>query len=326
MSTDPLRPAARPGLLRQRLIGALLVFWIAAGAVYWLRPDWYLDAEFARQRWMAGLSTEPVAFAGQHWVQATRGPADAPETVVLLHGLAGSKENWFDVVRHLPRDWRILVPDVAGFGGSEPSPDGDYRIPTQVARLHAWVEAQGLGRFHLAGHSMGGHVAGLYAATHPDRVRSLALVNSAGVPFPANDFQKQLEAGRNPFAVTKLADFDRFAALAFEHPPIAPPRVRAAYAARIAPRATLWHEVLRQLIAEDQRYLLQQQLGAIRAPVLVLWCDRDQMLDVGSVAAFEEGLPKATVEILPGCGHMTPMEEPRRTAELLAVLVTRAGP
>ncbi|MBK8284201.1 MAG: alpha/beta hydrolase [Ahniella sp.] len=299
--------------LRHRLIGMVLVFWMVLGAVYWLRPGLFLDADFARQRWMAGLHLEHIEFDGQLWVYAEGGKG---EPVVLVHGLAGSKENWYPTARYLD-GYHLYVPDLSGFGESENSPDGDYRVSTQVARLHAYVEALGLERFHLAGHSMGGHIAGVYAAEHPERVRSLSLVNSAGVPFPRNPFQAEVEGGGNPFVTPNLARFDRFIALAFKHPPFAPPRVRAAYAARTAPRAELWGQVLKQLIAEDQVYFLQTRLPELPARTLVLWCEDDQMLDVRSVDAFRAGLREPRIEVLPDCGHMTPMEAPKEAAALL---------
>lgn len=324
--TETAAPSPRSRFRRALSLigGALLGAMIGLGIVYAAWPGWFLDAEFTRQRMLARLTEHRVQFDDQSWVYVER--AGTGRTIVFVHGLAGSKENWYPTIRYLPPGDRILIPDLAGFGDSADSPDGDYRIATQVARLNAFVDALDIREFHLAGHSMGGHIAGLYAATHPDRVQSLSLLNAAGVPFPRNALQAELESGGNPFAVTDLAGFDRFAAMAFATPPYAPPRVRAAYAARIAPRAPLWRQALDQLVAEDQRYLLQQHLGDIKAPTLVLWCDRDQLLDVRSIDAFRAGLPGATIEVLNGCGHMTPMEAPEQTAALLSAQFAKARP
>lgn len=292
-------------------------------AVYCLRPAWLLEADFARQRWQAGVQRSELDVGIQHWVYVEGGQGDP---VLLVHGLAGSKENWYPTAAKLSDRYHLLIPDLPGFGESQDSPDGRYQVDVQVERLHDFVAAKGWTRFHLAGHSMGGHIAGLYAARYPEQVRSLSLVNAAGVPFPRNAFQAELEAGGNPFAATDLASLDRFLGMAFAKPPFAPARVRAAYAERIAERAPLWRGVLRQLIAEDQRYRLQAELPNIKAPTLVLWCDQDQLLDVASTNAFRAGLPGVNVQILTGCGHMTPMEAPTETAAALAATFAKATP
>ncbi|AVP99183.1 alpha/beta hydrolase [Ahniella affigens] len=292
-------------------------------SIYWFRPGWLLDADFARQRWQAGLSRAELDVGVQHWVYVEGGQGDP---VLLVHGLAGSKENWYPTARLLSPNYHLLIPDLPGFGESPDAADGHYQVDAQVERLHAFVTAKGWTRFHLAGHSMGGHIAGLYAAKYPESVRSLSLVNAAGVPFPRNAFQAELEQGGNPFAATDLQSLDRFLAMAFAKPPFAPARVRAAYAERIAARAPLWRGVLRQLITEDQRYRLQTELPNIKAPTLVLWCDQDALLDVLSTEVFRAEMPTATINVLKGCGHMTPMEAPTDTAAAMRAIFATAAP
>lgn len=314
---------AAPRRWRRWLTLILILLFAPVLAIYWFQPAWLLEADFARQRWQAGLHTSDLVVGIQRWIYVEGGQG---EPVLLVHGLAGSKENWYPTAAKLTDRYQVLIPDLPGFGESPDSADGRYQVDVQVERLHAFVAAKGWSRFHLAGHSMGGHIAGLYAARYPEQVRSLSLVNAAGVPFPRNAFQAELEAGGNPFAATDLESLDRFLAMAFAKPPFAPARVRAAYAARIAKRAPLWRGILRQLIAEDQRYRLQAELPNIQAPTLVLWCDQDQLLDVASTAAFQAGLPSADIEVLKGCGHMTPMEAPSDTAKALIANFAKAVP
>lgn len=283
-------------------------------SVYLLRPDLLLDAHFAMQRSLAGLSTHAVEVDGARWTYDEGGSG---EPVLLLHGMAGSKENWYLVAPYLKSDFHLYVPDQAGFGGSEAALDGDYRISAQVERLRAFADAMHLQRMHLVGHSMGGHIAGVFAARYPQRVASLSLISSAGVPFKRNAFQAILESGKNPFATESLEKFDQFMAMIFEKPPFIPARMRQVYAEHNAHRADLWSKILRRITSEKSRYYLQQKLPLISAPTLVLWCDRDQLLDVSSVDAFRAGLPDARIEVLKGCGHMPTMEQPQATAELL---------
>jgi abhydrolase domain-containing protein 6 len=296
------------------LLLALVALALALALVYWLRPGWMLDGYFAAQRWHAGVKEGDVSVAGANWRYVEGGSG---EPVLLLHGMAGSKENWLLLAPHLTGAYRVIAPDQAGFGGSAEALDNDYRISAQVERLREFVDAMKLQRFHLVGHSMGGHTAGVFAARYPERVQTLTLMSAAGVPFKANAFQALIERGENPFATETIEKFDAFMRMTFEHPPFAPPRLRQAYADRNAPRAWLWNGILRRIVSPKTRYFLQSKLADIKAPTLVLWCDRDQLLDVSSVDAFRAGLPQARIEILQGCGHMPMMEKPVETATLL---------
>lgn len=296
------------------LIVALVIAATACASVYFLRPAWLLEGYFAAQRWHAGMQLASVDVAGAPWRYVEGGSG---ETVLLVHGMAGSKENWMLMAPYLRDEFHLVAPDQAGFGDSADALDDDYRVSAQVERLREFADALQLQRFHLVGHSMGGQIAGIFAARYPDRVRSLSLMSSAGVPFKANAFQALIARGENPFATESVEKFDVFMRMTFTHPPFAPPRLRQAYAERNVRRAALWNRILRRISGEKSRYYLQQKLADIHAPTLVLWCDGDQLLDVSSTEAFRAGLPSADIEILQGCGHMPMMEQPRQTADLL---------
>lgn len=299
------------------MIGAAFAF-AGVGAVY-LVPDKVLDAELARKHWLAGVVDKSIDVNGQQWRYLERGPADG-DVVVLLHGLQADSSTWLDVLRHAPETRRYLIPDLPGFGGSPTPVDRDFRAATQAERVGQWLDALKVGRIDLAGHSMGGYIAGRFAAAHPERVRTLAFVDAAGVPFDANDFMRSLERGENPYKVTSREQFDAFLDQVFKHRPFLPGPVRDAYADRILPRADDWNTAMSALKAPDQRHGLVEVLPTLDMPSLVLWCRDDQVLDVSSVKVFEAGLPNERVVILDDCGHMPVMERPRDTADALATL------
>lgn len=298
------------------LAAALLLLPIAA---IYIAPGKVLDAELSRKHWFAGMVEKSIDVDGQHWRYLERGPADG-DVVVLLHGLQADSSNWLDVLMHAPETRRYLVPDLPGFGGSPTPADRDFRAAAQAERVNQWLDALNIGRIDLVGHSMGGYIAGRYAAAHPARIRTLAFVDAAGVPFDANDFIRTLERGENPYKVTTREQFDAFLDQVFKHRPFLPGPVRDAYADRIIPRAEDWNAAMTALKAPDQRYGLVDVLPALDMPSLVLWCRDDQVLDVSSVNTFEAGLPNERVVILDDCGHMPLMERPRDTAAALATL------
>lgn len=301
---------------------ALMLAGVVLGAplaAIFLAPDQVLDAELARKHWLAGVTEKHIEVDGQHWRYLERGPADG-DVVVLLHGLQADSSTWLDVLRHAPDTRRYLIPDLPGFGGSPTPPDRDFRAATQAERVKQWLDALHVERIDLAGHSMGGYIAGRYAAAYPQRVRTLAFVDAAGVPFDANDFSRTLERGENPYKVTSREQFDAFLDKVFKHRPFLPGPVRDAYADRVIPRADDWNTAMSALKAPDQRHGLVEVLPTLDMPSLVLWCRDDQVLDVSSVKVFEAGLPKERVVILDDCGHMPVMERPRDTADALAAL------
>ena len=88
--------------------------------------------------------------------------------MVLLHGFGGDKSAWVRVSRYLTPHFRMVAPDIPGFGESSQDPSAHYGIVEQVERIDAFVHSLGLGTVHLGGNSMGGAIAGVYAARHPD--------------------------------------------------------------------------------------------------------------------------------------------------------------
>ena len=299
------------------MIGALLTATLLAAVL--IVPGKVLDAELARRHWMAGVEERFIDVDGQRWRYLERGPADA-DVVVLLHGLQADSSTWLDVLRHAPATRRYLVPDLPGFGGSPNPPGPDFRAGAQAERLHAWLDALHVGRVDLVGHSMGGDIAGRYAAAHPLQLRSIAFVDSAGVPFAPNDFVRAIQSGRNPYLITTHAQFDDFLDTVFKHRPFLPAPVLRAYADRVLPRGADWNEAMRQLRQPEEVFVLAGLLPQLTMPSLVLWCREDRVLDVSSVEAFRAGLPNEQVVLLDDCGHMPLMERPRETATALAAL------
>ena len=291
-----------------------LAFGVAIDLVlYWRKPEIFLDAEYARLAWLAGVKEHDLDAAGHRWRYYDGG---AGEPVVLVHGFAGMKENWLQLAREL-NSRRVVMPDLPGWGESERRDGEDYRVEAQVERLAAFLDALSLERVDLVGHSMGGHIAGLFAARHPERVKTLTLVSAAGVRFEINDFGRRVLAGETPFNWNTREDFDAFMRELFTEPPFAPGRVRDVLVAQNRERHAFQKDLLRAMSREDQAFLLEGELARIRAPALVIWCDGDKLLDVSSVATIRRRLPSSKDAVLAGCGHMPMMERPAEMADVM---------
>lgn len=97
--------------------------------------------------------------------------------LVLLHGMLGSSRNWQTAGRDLAAHFHVLAVDLRNHGGSPHAPTMSY--PEMMVDVLAWLDAQGLARVTLLGHSMGGKVAMLLACRHPERVERLLAVDIA---------------------------------------------------------------------------------------------------------------------------------------------------
>ena len=103
-----------------------------------------------------------------------------PLPVVFLHALAGSASQWSGQLENLRGQRRALAITLRGHAGAPVPDDGRYDIDAMAADVLHTLDAHGITRFALAGHSAGGHVALAVAAAAPERVASLLLVDPAG--------------------------------------------------------------------------------------------------------------------------------------------------
>ncbi|MEO7149727.1 MAG: alpha/beta fold hydrolase [Rhodanobacteraceae bacterium] len=310
--------------VRRRLkIAAVLIGVLALAVVliYFAAPQWILRADNAWQAHQAQLDRKTIQVGDTRWAyyEGGHGPP-----LVLLHGYMGDRETWLDVARYLTPNFRVIVPDLPGWGQSQRSVNADYSYTAQVQRLNQFADALHLGAFALAGHSMGGAIAGVYAASDPQRVAALILIDSGGVPFKENAFTHGLRSGRNPFDVTSRADFEKLERDLFAKPPWIPGRIEDIFVDRTVKDRAFDDRVLREIAAPDQRNALTSALSKITAPTLTIWCRQDRIIDVSAVDAIRVGLtqaPKIDVTEFNGCGHMSIMERPKEIADAITRFV-----
>lgn len=294
-------------------LAALVGLGLGTGSVY-LAPAQVLQADFDRQAWLGGVQKQTLRVADHTWSYYEGG--DGP-VVVLVHGLSGSKENWLPVLRLLTRKHRVIVIDLPGWGESTRLADTDYGILAQANRLHDFFIAKKLRGVHLVGHSMGGHIAGMFAAEHSDSLSRLTLLDNAGVRFEMNDFARAVLAGKTPFNVNNRAEFDAFMDLMFVHKPFVPGPIKDVWVAQNKRSHAFHIAIVDQLGRGPEQFLLEDQLANIAAPIEAIWCRGDLVLDVSSLDRMKILRPELPTHVMDGCGHMPMMEKPKQLATLL---------
>jgi pimeloyl-ACP methyl ester carboxylesterase len=140
--------------------------------------------------------------------------------ILLLHGLFASKEQWHTIMCRLSEvGYQAIAPDLPGYGNSKSFALNDYALPNQATLLHKLM--LGIKSFDLAGSSMGGAIAWLYAQRYPNQVHSLAFIGS---PLGVVDWANSVTAifqGINPFIpITKEQFALEIGLLFFTPPPI----------------------------------------------------------------------------------------------------------
>ncbi|MBP1474392.1 alpha/beta fold hydrolase [Frateuria sp. MAH-13] len=320
-------PATRP--LWQRMLFRRLKFFgvllalvvIVLGGSYLFAPQWLLRAHVMRQAMTAHVESHTLRAGDTTWsyYEGGQGP-----TLVLLHGFAADKTIWLPLAEQLTPHFHVVIPDLPGWGESSRNPDASYGVQAQVERLQAFLAALDLQRFVLVGHSMGGAIAGVYAAEHPQGVAALALVDAYGLKAQPNDFDRAVAAGKDPFVYEDRTGFERALALAFVHPPEVPGRIEDVFVARNRRDRAFIERTLAQLRQPENYLSLQQRLAQLTMPVLGLWCSGDRIADPSALDSLRNGLvqaPAISSSLLNGCNHMPMMEKPEATAQVLTGFV-----
>lgn len=245
------------------------------------------------------------------------------EVILLLHGFTANKDHWTRVARLLTPHYRVIAVDLPGFGESGLVDGGDYSVEAQAERIHGFARTLGLTRFHLGGSSTGGNIAGVFAARYPGSVESLWLISPLGVTGakPSEVEQMIASGARSPLIIERPGQFGDVLDIVFDNRPYLPRSVRRHLGKQAAARYHHYQWVYEQIrdIGPDGRPLpatpLQPLLAGSPLPTLIVWGERDRVLDVSGAALLADVMPNAQVDIMPRVGHLPMLERPEETAE-----------
>jgi triacylglycerol lipase len=262
-------------------------------------------------RRLFGLREETVELNGARIVYSDGGSG---EPLVLLHGLGASRSTFDMVASRLVRRYRVLIPDLPGFGESGLAPDGDYGIDAQVAWVERFVTRLGLESFHLGGNSMGGWIAAAYAAKYPQKVQSLWLLAAAGTEemLETEAVKVRRQEGRYLLLSRSIAEFDQVMERIFYRAPPLPLALRWAGARLSASKFDLHSQIFDQLLDRGEDYRLEPHLPRITAPTLLVWGAHDSVVPLSVMDRFAALVPRAKPVVMEEVGHVPQMEAPMR--------------
>jgi pimeloyl-ACP methyl ester carboxylesterase len=236
--------------------------------------------------------------------------------LVLLHGTSSSLHTWDGWTARLASHRRIVRLDLPGFGLTGPAPDHDYRIARYGRVVLALLDQLGIARADLAGNSFGGRIAATMTLDHPDRVRKLVLVDAGGL------------RGQRPPGIFRLARTPVLREMLTVITPrwMVKKNVTEVYGDPSRLDEALVDRYDRLTCAEGNRRALldrlngppdpelDDRLAEIKAPVLLLWGERDRWIGLPFAERWKAGIAGAKLVTFPGAGHVPMEEDPEATA------------
>ncbi len=273
-----------------------------------------------------------------HDVTYRRAGSPDHESILLIHGLAGSSKTWDATIEELASHYDVIAPDLLGHGESA-KPRGDYSLGAFASGLRDILAVLDVKSVTVVGHSFGGGVAMQLAYQHPHLIDRLVLVGSGGLGREVSPLLRMLALpGAEylmPLGIPKLVidranDVGRFLGRRNIRSERLGEMWRAYASLAGAENRQAFVKTMRGVIepggqtvnANDRLYL------AARVPMMIVWGDRDGVIPVEHGIRAHEAIENSRLEILEGVGHFPHVEAPEKfVASLLDFMdTTVAGP
>lgn len=248
-------------------------------------------------------------------------PWSTPETILLLHGNAESGLSWYGWVPHLAPWYRVVRPDMRGFGASTPMPsDFPWTLDLLINDFCSLMDSLGVARFHLVGAKIGGTVARAFAARRPERVRTLTLV---GTPTPlrvgsAERAPDLIKAFEQPGGVQRWAEESMGSRLGSAFPPEG---------------VTWWTQFMGRTAASTQISFMPTIASAdiradvpkIACPTLVITTAGSGLASVEETRAWQQQIPDSELLVLEGNSYHVAASHAGPCAQAALGFIQRRG-
>jgi len=261
-----------------------------------------------------GENPEIGATADANGIKTNYLEAGKGDPVVLIHGSGPgvtSYANWRLVLPALAENFRVVAPDMVGFGFSERPTNIEYGVQTWADQVVGLMDTLELPKAHLVGNSFGGAIALRVATQHPDRVGKLVLMGSMGVPFPITEglervwgYEPSFENMRkvlDVFAYSRDLVNDELAEVRYRGS--IQPGFQESFAAMFPAPRQRWVEAM--CTPEDDIRRLPHR-------TLIVHGREDQVIPVQTSLRLMELIDNADLSVFSHCGHWSMIE---RTAD-----------
>lgn len=247
----------------------------------------------------------------QNTFASTGGRAFDPkgQALLFIHGSGQSHLSWVLQGRYFAnRGWQVLSPDLPGHGLSEGAPLGS--IVDMADWCADFLDAAGVNKATVIGHSQGGLIGLELVRRHTDKVSGLALVACA-LAIPVNPALLEMAKTREPQAIAAMVSWGHDRTGHF-HDHSMPGQSHVNYGERLMgnnPHGTLYADLKACVDYQDGKSAAQ----AVECPVLCILAGQDRMTPIKFGRGMVETMPQAKLKEIPGGGHMLPSEQPLET-------------
>ena len=281
------RKAFQWSVLFAVLLATAVFLYLRPLSVLFVARDAYLSA--------IGMRGAFVQVGGHriHYYSGGEGPP-----LVMVHGVASRAADAALIYRELMRTRRVYALDLLGYGESDQPADSDYSVPTQAELVSGFMDAVGVREADVLGVSMGGWIALKFAADHPERVRKLVLVSSAGLAFPTTLTDRS-------FSPRTLDELRVCFALQTDNASKIPTFVLRDFLRRRSSELVVRRSMASMLTQQDT---LDAKLQRVTMPVLLVWGTKDRIVPFSLAARMQQEMPQTRLVALDGCGHLAIVE------------------
>ncbi|MBC7751297.1 MAG: alpha/beta hydrolase [Candidatus Saccharibacteria bacterium] len=276
-----------------------------------LLPDVATQFALVSERARAGLTKHSIQLDdGLTYVYLEGGSG---EPLLLLHGFNANKDNFTRIAGKLTPKYHVIIPDHIGFGESSHPANADYRSDAQAQRLHQLLSKLNIKQVHIGGNSMGGAISVAYAARYGSEVESAWLLDSGGVSSAPKTpmFDAFDNSGKFALIARTPEEYERVYKLAMNNPPFVPKSMLRIFAKESIANADLEDLIIKQLRFDS----IEERAKLIKAPTLIVWGDKDQILNIEGAAILHKLIPQSYVVIMPNIGHLPMLEDVGQTAK-----------
>lgn len=255
------------------------------------------------------------------------------EPVVFLHGTPSHSYLWRDVAPQVrAAGFRTVVYDLLGFGRSERPLDRDTSVTAQAELLVGLLDALGIGSAHIVAHDIGGAVGQIVAVGHPERVRTLTLIDTVSYDsWPSQTWQRIIDEDNGFRYVAREQEFEamliRQLRMTVGDPESMTAEVIANYLAPhhgfLGRSSFFTHQVSHYDSRHTER--ITDRLPSLSLPVKVVWGAEDAWQPVHYAERLCRDIPGAELSVIPNAGHFLPEDAPDElTREILEFLTAQA--
>ena len=297
-----------------RLLVLIVLLGIVGGVMFYERPLWvetqWTHFDLFLHRVQSNYVLTDSGYRVHYYEAEPRFAPGHGTPIVLVHGFGDRDESWAPMLKRLKKaGFHVYAPDLLGYGRSPRPDNGDYSISGEEQFVADFINALGLQKPDVGGWSMGGWIVLKLAVDHPDMVDRVVVYDSVGIrtgmPPPENTFQI-----RTPEDVNRLV-----AKMEPDAKPLPLFVARDAVRRFQSNAATMGRNAAAMGTGRD---LLDDKLGQLTEPLLIVWGSDDHLVPLAVGQAMHGMVKNSELDVLEGCGHLSPLRCDQRTATATA--------